>query len=75
MTQATPESFEQQVLRRFDAVDDRLETIDTEIKATNAKVEKWDSRLWGLTLALIGTAWAGILGATAVVITRSLTGN
>ncbi|PZD70175.1 hypothetical protein C1752_17190 [Acaryochloris thomasi RCC1774] len=74
MTQATPESFEQKVLSRFDAIDNRLTTIDVDIKATNAKVEKWDGRLWGLTLALIGTAWAGIIGASVVVITRSLSG-
>jgi tetrahydromethanopterin S-methyltransferase subunit G len=60
---------------RLNAVDSRLGSIDADIKATNSKVEKWDSRLWGLTLALIVTAWAGIVGATAVVITRSLMGS
>lgn len=68
MSQTAPESFEQKVLSRLDK-------IDHDIQATNAKVEKWDGRLWGLTLALISTAWAGIIGASAVVITRSLSGG
>lgn len=53
----------------------RLDRIESDIRSTNEQVKKWDGRLWGLTLALISTAWAGIIGATAVVITRSLTGS
>ncbi|KAI9129628.1 hypothetical protein [Acaryochloris sp. CCMEE 5410] len=67
---------------RLDRIESTLETVletiqklDADLRSTNEQVKKWDGRLWGLTLALISTAWAGIIGATAVVITRSLTGS
>ena len=58
-----PESFEQQVLEQLDRLqqsDERLnqdiERLSTDVEASNARFEKWDGRLWGLTLGLIGTA-------------------
>ncbi len=48
------------------------EQLSTDVEASNARFEKWDGRLWGLTLGLIGTAWTAIFAASAVVITRLL---
>jgi hypothetical protein len=48
--------------------------LSTDVEASNARFEKWDGRLWGLTLGLIGTAWTAIFAASAVVITRLLSG-
>ncbi len=67
---------------RLDRIESTLETVletiqklDADLRSTNEQVKKWDGRLWGLTLALISTAWVGIIGSTAVVITRSLAGG
>jgi hypothetical protein len=49
--------------------------LSTDVEASNARFEKWDGRLWGLTLGLIGTAWTAIFAASAVVITRLLSGQ
>jgi hypothetical protein len=77
-----PESFESQVLNRLDRLqqsDERLtsdvERLTKDVEASNARFEKWDGRLWGLTLGLIGTAWTAIFAASAVVITRILSGG
>ncbi|MEA5452853.1 hypothetical protein VB780_30055 [Leptolyngbya sp. CCNP1308] len=78
----TPESFEQQVLSRLDTLSDDVERlrVDSErvasdVEASNARFEKWDGWLWGLTLGLIGTTWTAIFAASAVVITRILSGQ
>ncbi|MBW4482453.1 MAG: hypothetical protein KME14_07915 [Tildeniella torsiva UHER 1998/13D] len=85
----TPESFEQQVLSRLDTLSDDVkwlradservasdvEQLTSDVEASNARFEKWDGRLWGLTLGLIGTAWTAIFAASAVVITRILSGQ
>jgi hypothetical protein len=52
-----------------------VEQLSTDVEASNARFEKWDGRLWGLTLGLIGTAWTAIFAASAVVITRILSGG
>jgi ABC-type transporter Mla subunit MlaD len=51
-----------------------VEQLSTDVEAGNSRFEKWDGRLWGLTLGLIGTAWTAIFAASAVVITRLLAG-
>jgi hypothetical protein len=53
----------------------KLDMLTADIEASNARVEKWDGRLWGLAIGLIGTAWAAIFAASAVVITRILSGQ
>lgn len=50
------------------------ELIETSAKF-DERFNKLDGRLWTLSLALIGTAWAAIIGACAVVIVRSITGR
>ena len=84
MTSSTQpsESFEQQVLKGLEQLqksDDRLNQdiaqLSQDVEASNARFEKWDGRLWGLTLGLIGTAWTAIFAASAVVITRILAGQ
>lgn len=84
-----PEGFEQQVLSRLEALSDDVERLrvdskrvasgverlTSDVEASNARFEKWDGRLWGLTLGLIGTAWKAIFAASAVVITRILSGQ
>ena len=52
-----------------------VERLSGDVEASNARFEKWDGRLWGLTLGLIGTAWTAIFAASAVVITRTLSGQ
>lgn len=52
-----------------------VERLSGDVEASNARFEKWDGRLWGLTLGLIGTAWTAIFAASAVVITRTLYGQ
>jgi len=49
--------------------------LTSDLEASNTRFEKWDGRLWGLTLGLIGTAWTAIFAASAVVITRLLSGQ
>lgn len=63
------------VLDRLDTLTSDVEQVRDEIESSNARVEKWDGRLWGLTLGLIGTAWTAIFAASAVVITRTLSGQ
>lgn len=84
-----PEGFEQQVLSRLDTLSDDVERLrvdskrvasdveqlTNDVETSNARFEKWDGRLWGLTLGLIGTAWTAIFAASAVVITRILSGH
>ncbi|PSR18066.1 hypothetical protein C8255_09310 [filamentous cyanobacterium CCP3] len=66
-------------LDRLQQSDERLrsdvERLSTDVEASNTRFEKWDGRLWGLTLGLIGTAWTAIFAASAVVITRILSGG
>lgn len=81
MTASNPDRFDriEELLTGFgedlSTVKNDLNSLKEQTIKTNEQVKKWDGRLWGLTLALITTAWAGIIGATAVVITRSLTGS
>jgi hypothetical protein len=63
------------VLAKLDMLTDDVEHVREDIEASNARVEKWDGRLWGLAIGLIGTAWAAIFAASAVVITRILSGE
>jgi hypothetical protein len=77
------------VLERLDRFGDNVERLSGDVErlsgdvqrisggveASNARFEKWDGRLWGLTLGLIGTAWTAIFAASAVVITRTLYGQ
>ena len=80
--QSSSEPTIQDVLNKLDALSDDVELLrqDSErmtqdVEASNARFEKWDGRLWGLTLGLIGTAWTAIFAASAVVITRILAGQ
>ncbi len=87
MTSSTQpsDSFEQQALAQLDRLTqdvERLarlsqdvERLSSEVEASNTRFEKWDGRLWGLTLGLISTAWTAIFAAAAVVITRTLSGQ
>jgi hypothetical protein len=78
---SSPEPTIQDVLNKLDVLSDDVELLrqDSErltndVEASNTRFEKWDGRLWGLTLGLIGTAWTAIFAASAVVITRILAG-
>lgn len=64
-----------QEVDRFDEIDTALETLTKEVRATNQKVEKWDGRLWGLTIGLIGSAWVAIIAAAVAVIVRTFAGK
>jgi ABC-type transporter Mla subunit MlaD len=85
----TPEPTLGDVIRRLDTLTGNVEQLSTDVEqlstdveqlstdveAGNSRFEKWDGRLWGLTLGLIGTAWTAIFAASAVVITRILAGT
>jgi hypothetical protein len=71
----------QDVLNKLDGLSEDVELLrqdstqlSRDVEASNTRFEKWDGRLWGLTLGLIGTAWTAIFAASAVVITRILAG-
>ena len=49
-----------------------VERLASDVAVSNTQFTKWDGRLWGLTLGLMGTAWTAIFAASAVVITRTL---
>ncbi|NJL49820.1 MAG: hypothetical protein HC929_23410 [Leptolyngbyaceae cyanobacterium SM2_5_2] len=70
LTQAV-EQFSEEVGQLSEDVEQLSEDVET----GNARFEKWDGRLWGLTLGLISTAWTAIFAAAAVVITRTLSGQ
>jgi hypothetical protein len=76
------ESFEQQALAQLqrltqdvEQLSEDVEQLSEDVEASNTRFEKWDGRLWGLTLGLISTAWTAIFAAAAVVITRTLSGQ
>ncbi len=79
---ARPEPTLGDVINKLDTLSSDVEQmrtdyqrVATDVEASNARFEKWDGRLWGLTLGLIGTAWTAIFAASAVVITRILSGG
>jgi ABC-type multidrug transport system fused ATPase/permease subunit len=57
---------------KFEQFEAKVEQIESDIRQTNTKVEKWDGRLWALTLGLVGSAWAAIIAAAVVVVVRSI---
>ncbi|MFQ4139121.1 hypothetical protein PGN35_022690 [Nodosilinea sp. PGN35] len=72
---AQPEPTLGDVISKLDDLSSDVERLTKDVEAKNTQFEKWDGRLWGLTLGLIGTAWTAIFAASAVVITRILSGG
>ena len=53
---AQPEPTLRDVISQLDDLSSDVERLTNDLEASNTQFEKWDRRLWGLTLGLIGTA-------------------
>ena len=61
-----------QTNERIDQINIGLEQTNKRVNETNEKIQKWDNRLWTISLFLIAPAWLALLTAAAVVIVNTL---
>ncbi|MCS7030814.1 MAG: hypothetical protein NZL92_04720 [Gloeomargarita sp. SKYG116] len=64
----SPQDFQTQVLTRLDRIEARLDQLETDIRATVQRVDKWEERFLQLSRDNLAISRTVIIAAAAAVI-------